>query len=187
MVRDFLGRRGRAGQRDKENGRDSDPRHARQHRACSRRFARTGVPGREVEDLRFLPFPFPSSRPADDAFDSWTELVAVVPKTADGTVPDIRNGDPDCWLLNMPIEPTGVQSLPRELELADGEALTLRVFIDKNLVEVFANDRQAAMFAVKSPRAAPNVSLYARGGDATVRSVKAWRMQTIYQADPVEK
>jgi sucrose-6-phosphate hydrolase SacC (GH32 family) len=180
------------------------------------------------------------------------------------------------WLLNMPIEPTGVQSLPRELELpadgvlrirplrelsklrhdgksrenvivkdgtvvaideaagdaleleltiaaplpqelaltllsnergeggmnivagagrqtlrvgsteppfalAPGEDLTLRVFIDKNLVEVFANERQAAVFAVKSAQARPNVSLCAVGGNATVRSIRAWRMRTIYE------
>ncbi len=69
-------------------------------------------------------------------------------------------------------------------ELAEGEDLTLRVFLDKNLVEVFANDRQAAVFAVPSARAEPNVSLYAKGGDAAVRSVQAWRMRTIYKADP---
>jgi beta-fructofuranosidase len=337
--------------------------------------------------------------PADDSFDSWTEPVPVVPKTADGQTPNIRHWDPDCWLMNdtyyaysggqnpqmmkspdlenwtylgdllhpeypadlgipkdediscgnmfqiggqwmllcishskgaryylgdfqdekylpnfhammsfgsnqffapesvltrdgrrvmwawllkMPIEPTGVQSLPRELELpadgvlrirplrelaklrydpksregltvkdgatmaigeasgdavelevtfaaplprevgitllgdeageggmsiaagagrkslrvgtteppfelSDGEDLTLRVFIDKNLVEVFANDRQAAVFAVKSARAEPNVSLYAKGGDATVRSVRAWRMRSIYATDPATK
>jgi sucrose-6-phosphate hydrolase SacC (GH32 family) len=32
-------------------------------------------------------------------------------------------------------------------ELKKGEDLALRVFIDKNLVEVFANDRQAAVAA----------------------------------------
>ena len=330
--------------------------------------------------------------PADDSFDSWTEPVSVLPKTADGQTPNIRHWDPDCWLmndtyyaysggqnpqlmkstdlenwtylgdllhpeypsnlgipkdediscgnmfkigdkwmllcishgkgaryylgdfkeekylpsfhammsfggnmffapesvltrdgrrvmwawlLNMPIAPTGVQSLPRELELpadgvlrirplselakqryepksrealtvkdgatvaineasgdavelevtfaaplpkevgitllgdergeggmsivagagrrtlgvgateppfelAQGEDLTLRVFIDKNLVEVFANDRQAAAFAVKSARPEPNVSLYAKGGDAAVRWIKTWRMKSIY-------
>jgi len=330
--------------------------------------------------------------PADDTFDSWTEPVAVLPKTTDGQVPNIRHWDPDCWLmndtyyaysggqnpqlmkstdlenwtylgdllhaeypsdlgipkdediscgnmfkigdqwmllcishskgaryylgdfkeekylpsfhamlsfgsnqffapesvltrdgrrvmwawlLNMPIAPTGVQSLPRELELsadgvlrirplrelaklrydassreaqtvedgatvaiseasgdavemevtfaaplppevgltlladergaggmrivagagrqtlgvgtteapfelADGEDLTLRIFIDKNLVEVFANDRQAAVYAVKSAPAELNASLYAMGGGAEVRSIKTWRIKSIY-------
>jgi beta-fructofuranosidase len=79
----------------------------------------------------------------------------------------------------------GVGTTEAPFELDDGEDLTLRAFIDKNLVEVFANDRQAAVFAVRSPRAAPNVSLYAQGGDAAVRCIKTWRMRTIYQAGPV--
>ena len=66
-------------------------------------------------------------------------------------------------------------------ELKDKEDLTLRVFIDKNLVEVFANDRQAAVFAHKHIRKNPNISLFAKGGDAAVKSIKAWKMKTIYQ------
>jgi beta-fructofuranosidase len=333
--------------------------------------------------------------PLDDSFDSWTEPVAVVPKTADGQPAKIRHWDPDCWLMNdtyyaysggknpqlmksadlqewtflgdllhpdypaalgipkdediscgnmfkigdkwmllcishtrgaryylgdfrdekylpsfhamlsfggnqffapesvltrdgrrvmwawlmnLPIEPTGVQSLPRELELpADGvlrmrplrelaslrydpksrqeftvkngtnaaideatgdavelavtiaapvppevglslladergqggmrivagagrttlgvgtteapfalgpnEDLTLRVFIDKNLVEVFANDRQAAVFAVPKPKPQRKVALFATGGDATVRTLDTWRLRSIYATD----
>ena len=65
--------------------------------------------------------------------------------------------------------------------LKEGEDLTLRVFIDKNLVEVFANGRQAAAFAHKHVRPRPNVRLFATGGDAAVKSVKAWTMKTIYR------
>lgn len=64
--------------------------------------------------------------------------------------------------------------------LKKGEDLTLRVFIDKNLVEVFASDRQAAAYAHKHLRANPNIRLFAKGGDATIKSVKAWRIATIY-------
>ncbi len=64
-------------------------------------------------------------------------------------------------------------------ELKDGEDLTLRVFIDKNLVEVFANDRQAAMVAHKHIRANPNLRLFSTGGELTARA-KAWKMKSIY-------
>ena len=62
-----------------------------------------------------------------------------------------------------------------------GEDLTLRVFIDKNLVEVFANDRQAVAFAHKHIRENPNIRLFAKGGDAVIKSIKAWKMKSIYQ------
>jgi beta-fructofuranosidase len=62
-----------------------------------------------------------------------------------------------------------------------GEDLMLRVFIDKNLVEVFANDRQAAVFAHKHIRKNPSIRLFAKGGDAKIKSIKAWKMKTIYE------
>jgi sucrose-6-phosphate hydrolase SacC (GH32 family) len=78
-----------------------------------------------------------------------------------------------------------VGTIEAPFEVRQDEDLTLRVFIDKNLVEVFANDRQAAMFAHRHIRENPNVSLFAKGGDAAVKSVKAWKIRTIYHG-PVE-
>ena len=66
-----------------------------------------------------------------------------------------------------------------------GEDLTLRIFIDKNLVEVFANDRQAAVFAHRHIRGDPNIRLFAKGGNAAVESVKAWNIKSIYR-DPAD-
>ena len=77
-----------------------------------------------------------------------------------------------------------VGKLQAPFKVKPGEDLTLRVFIDKNLIEVFANDRQAVVFAHKHIRKQPNVRLYANGGDALVKSVKAWKMKTIYQTKP---
>lgn len=62
-------------------------------------------------------------------------------------------------------------------ELGEGEALHLRVFVDRSVVEAFANDRQAVMRRVYPSRAdAVGVSLFARGGAATVRRFRAWDM-----------
>ena len=65
-------------------------------------------------------------------------------------------------------------------ELQEGEGLTLRIFIDKNLVEVFANDRQAAVgWHVYDPEDI-HVSLFTKGGDMKVKSISAWKMRSIY-------
>ena len=69
-------------------------------------------------------------------------------------------------------------------ELKQGEDLTLRVFVDKNLVEVFANDRQAAVAAVKYVPENLAVRLFSKGGDTVVKQVKGWKMNTIYTAKP---
>jgi beta-fructofuranosidase len=66
-------------------------------------------------------------------------------------------------------------------ELKKGEDLVLRVFIDKNLVEIFANDRQAAAFIHNHKPEDVNVSLFSKGGDVTVTKVTAWKMKSIYK------
>jgi len=66
-------------------------------------------------------------------------------------------------------------------QLEPGEDLTLRVFIDKKLVEVFANDRQAAAVAHKHIRENPNISIFTKDADLVVDEVKAWKMKSIYK------
>ena len=73
-----------------------------------------------------------------------------------------------------------VGNIEAPLALRPEEDLPLRVFVDKNLVEVFANDRQAAVFAHKHIRELPNLRLFATGGDVTVVSASVWNVNTIY-------
>ena len=61
--------------------------------------------------------------------------------------------------------------------LKDGERLRLRVFVDKSVVEVYANDRQAICRRVYPGRPdSLDVALFANGGDARVTSIKVWEM-----------
>ena len=72
-------------------------------------------------------------------------------------------------------------------ELAKGEDLKLRIFLDKSMVEVFVNDRQAAVYMVKHDKANVGVSLFSEGGQIHA-DVKAWKMKTIYtKASPAPK
>ena len=68
-----------------------------------------------------------------------------------------------------------VESAPFELE--PGEPLKLRVFVDKSVVELYANDRQAiARRIYPTYPDSFGVSIFATGGAAKVRQVKAWEM-----------
>ena len=58
-----------------------------------------------------------------------------------------ENGIESC--LRAESKTLRVGSVHAPFALKKGEDLALRVFIDKNLVEVFANDRQAAVAAGK--------------------------------------
>ena len=66
--------------------------------------------------------------------------------------------------------------------LAPGESLKLRVFIDRSVVEVFVNDRQALALRVYPGREdSLGVSLRAQGADAALRFLDVWQMGTIYE------
>ncbi len=61
------------------------------------------------------------------------------------------------------------------LGLKAGEPLKLRVFVDKSVVEVFANDRQAVMRRIYPSRPdSLGVRLFSNGAPARVRTIEAW-------------
>jgi beta-fructofuranosidase len=68
----------------------------------------------------------------------------------------------------MSIEPVsrvlrlGDVSVP--FELRRGERLDLRIFLDKNMIEVFANDRQAAVASHKYEPENLGISFFSKGG-----------------------
>lgn len=71
--------------------------------------------------------------------------------------------------------PKGVEAGPFELKA--GEALKLRVFLDKSVVEVFANGRQAVMRRVYPSREdSVGVAAFSIGGPASLATVEAWDM-----------
>ena len=62
------------------------------------------------------------------------------------------------------------------IELKDGEPLVLRIFIDKSIIEVYANDRQAIGRMVYPTLGGKGISLFSEGGDITAKSIKSWEM-----------
>ncbi len=66
------------------------------------------------------------------------------------------------------------------LELADGETLKLRIFIDKSVLEVFANGRQCITQRVyPSGKDSKQVKLFAKRVGAKALVVKAWDMEQV--------
>jgi beta-fructofuranosidase len=72
--------------------------------------------------------------------------------------------------------PKSIEAGP--LELKAGEPLKLRIFVDKSVVEVFANDgRQAVMRRIYPSRPdSVGVKLFSVGGPATATALEAWQM-----------
>ena len=66
--------------------------------------------------------------------------------------------------------------------LGEGELLELRVFVDRSVVEVFANGRQCLAVRVYPERDdSTGVSLRAQGSGASLRSLDAWQMNSIWE------
>ncbi len=62
-----------------------------------------------------------------------------------------------------------------------GEPLTLRVFVDRSVVEVFVNGKQCVATRVYPAREdSVGVSFRSQGADSRLRSLRAWRMRSIW-------
>ena len=85
--------------------------------------------------------------------------------------------------MNVRYEPQSktllLDTLKVPLELPPNENLQLRIFVDKALIEVFANDRQAALAVCTAPQGT-SVALWSEGGDAAAEGVQGWKMKSAY-------
>ena len=70
-------------------------------------------------------------------------------------------------------------------ELKPGEDLELRVFLDKSIIEVFVNDRQAALSPHNYAPENLGVALFSNGGDIRIKEVKGWKIRSIYSGSSV--
>jgi len=71
--------------------------------------------------------------------------------------------------------PKRVEAAP--FELKEGETLKLRIFVDKSVVEVFANDRQALVRRIYPTRKdSVGVELFSIGGTTNIPRLDAWDM-----------
>lgn len=84
--------------------------------------------------------------------------------------------------LKIDTRKSGPEDTPKTIEagpfeLKEGERLKLRIFVDKSVVEVFANSRQAVMRRIYPSRSdSVGVSLFSTGGTTQVHALEAWNI-----------
>jgi len=66
-------------------------------------------------------------------------------------------------------------------DLPDGEDVELRIFIDKYLVEVFANDRQALLAAHLDCSGKQGLDAFSVGAETTLKRLDIWRLKPTNQ------
>jgi len=83
--------------------------------------------------------------------------------------------------LHPDVRPRGPETA--SFQMKRDEKLNLRVFIDKSIVEVFVNGKQALAVRVYPSRTdAVGVSLRSQGQDSELNSLNAWQMKNIYES-----
>ena len=73
-----------------------------------------------------------------------------------------------------------VGNVKAPFNLMNNEDLHLRVFIDKNIIEIFANDKQAIVYEHEYIRNQPNIKIFSKDDDLFVESIQTWKMKNIY-------
>jgi beta-fructofuranosidase len=77
----------------------------------------------------------------------------------------------------LPEDKWYVKAQKAPFELADGENLKLRVFLDKSVIEVFANGQECITQRIHPTRPdSMALALFSRGGEIMVKSLKVWDM-----------
>ena len=105
--------------------------------------------------------------------------VCVSPDRSEQTVLSYRSNEE---LLSVDATNSGPAHLPQDVEKApfmldSNEALKLRVFVDKSVVEIFANGNQAIARRIY-PSRSDSLGVYtlSKGGPLTVHSFESWQM-----------
>lgn len=92
--------------------------------------------------------------------------------------PEGRNGFPITFEPEAETLTLGETKIPFTLKPAEG--LELRVFLDKSIIEVFANDRLAALAPHRYAPQNLGVSLFSESGSVRAKAIKGWKLQSIY-------
>jgi len=84
----------------------------------------------------------------------------------------------------------GIESRAPEttsVDSKDGETIELRVFVDKSVVEVFANGQKyMGMRVFPSLKESVGISLRSQGEESVVKSLNVWQMRSIWDTDEVD-
>jgi sucrose-6-phosphate hydrolase SacC (GH32 family) len=85
------------------------------------------------------------------------------------------------WVINQPRDPAHRDKRYTDqrapFKLAANELLKLRLFLDRSILEVFANDRRYMIQRIFPTRPdSVGMSVASRGGESRVRSLEAWEL-----------
>lgn len=156
-------------------------------------------------DGRLSQQPLPElSKLRGDHYQEWSVRLGDVPHIVDDVrgqgdtieiIAEIEPGDAEICGLKIRRSPDGAHSAPitwdgqflvvgdkkAEVDLMDGvDTLSLHIFIDGSVVEVFANDWVVFSSSIGAPASHNGVEAFAEGGEATLKSLDIWQIKSIW-------
>ncbi len=111
-------------------------------------------------------------------------LADIELSTATNVVLVIKSDAQDAAPIRLSFTDTELQVLDARapLPLVKGERkLNLRIFIDRSVLEVFANQTVCVTKIIAPLAAGPTLEIHAAGGVATAKRVQAWPIKTIWR------
>lgn len=127
-----------------------------------------GLDYRSGEETARMPadlVPLVTGRPAEPYKRGTRASVITIDASSASILPDVQVRPPE--------------SAPLVIE--KDELLNLRIFVDKSVVEVFANGKQCVAMRVYPGRNDSNgVSIRSIGKEASLQALEAWQMKSIY-------
>ena len=103
--------------------------------------------------------------------------------TAESIVVGFKSGTNDARLMVMNFSDSEFKMMDAEASLSlakDWRKLNLRIFIDRCVLEVFANETVCATKTISPLDANATLVIRPQGGTATAKRVQAWPMKTIW-------
>jgi len=93
-----------------------------------------------------------------------------------------ENGENGVPITVFPARKTlSIAGVSAPLNIPVDQETVLRIFIDKGIIEVFANDRQAMAYAHKRSHPHAYHQLFSYQGDMAVESVRSWKMRSAWE------
>jgi beta-fructofuranosidase len=114
--------------------------------------------------------------------NSWEARVEIDLQSAKGVTLELKSGSPDVEPVSLHYDGAELTILNTKIPLKLAGArreLTLRIFLDRSVLEIFANQTVCFTKTITPPVTNATLSIRADGGEARAKRVQIWPMKTI--------
>jgi len=110
-------------------------------------------------------------------------LPARPPPSAQGVMLEFKSGAGDARPVTIRLSRSETKMSDADVSLALNKSepnLSLRIFIDRSVLEVFANDTACATKVISPLNASATLEIQALGGSAHMKRIQAWPIRSIW-------